>query len=159
MNVQKKKINLQMNCWVFLLLWMEKDQWKTKKQKNKLPNWNSSKTHVLGVKKKKKKTHLRKCSSPASSYCPHMWQVLDVVVRNPKISARAFSFLVLTLRTPPKGHCQAQVLKHIDKRECPRTILSSPGQQVLTALHLLTAHSRWGRPLSWGPCRARAGQP
>lgn len=33
MNVQKKKINLQMNCWVFLLLWMEKDQWKTKNKK------------------------------------------------------------------------------------------------------------------------------
>lgn len=22
-----------MNCWVFLLLWMEKDQWKTKNKK------------------------------------------------------------------------------------------------------------------------------
>lgn len=130
-----------MNCWVFLLLWMEKDQWKTKNKKTNFQIEIAVK-HMYWGEKKKKKTHLRKCSSPASSYCPHMWQVLDVVVRNPKISARAFSFLVLTLRTPPKGHCQAQVLKHIDKRECPRTILSSPGQQVLTALHLLTAHSR-----------------
>lgn len=56
MNVQKKK-NQSSNELLGISVTLDrKRSMENKKQKNKLPNWNSSKTHVLGVKKKKKNT-------------------------------------------------------------------------------------------------------